>query len=31
MVCFDYTERKVKSIPEALRGLLTRLAGGDQV
>jgi YbgC/YbaW family acyl-CoA thioester hydrolase len=31
MVCFDYTERKVKSIPEALRGLLTRLAEGDQV
>jgi YbgC/YbaW family acyl-CoA thioester hydrolase len=31
MVCFDYTERKVKSIPEALRGLLTRLAEGDLV
>jgi acyl-CoA thioesterase FadM len=31
MVCFDYTERKVKSIPEALRALLTRLAEGDLV
>jgi acyl-CoA thioester hydrolase len=31
MVCFDYTERKVKSIPEELRGLLTRLAEGETV
>jgi len=31
MVCFDYKERKVKSIPEELRDLLTKLAEGDSV
>jgi YbgC/YbaW family acyl-CoA thioester hydrolase len=31
MVCFDYKERKVKSIPAELRGLLTKLAEGESV